>query len=532
MKRSFRKFFKELGGCERLALAALTVLSLVKLWRLDGGLVLGEPDEFIHWEVAQNFSTGWVPRTSGGVWFFQLPLYPFLGWLASLLVGGKYLGLRVVSVAASWLLTFGTFFYLRFKFRDAGEKLLQNWGPAVGALLMTISPMVVYYSRLGLLGMACVSFGMLFLYTFDAAREKDSLRWAVVAGLFLALALLVKYTALIYCLVAGIYWLVEVVRKNWRKDWKKAASFDLEAKTTLVLVILLALTVPVAWILRRQNPYFFKLQTFTSLGFVRDFWRVRGGELTLGYYLKDIGWWLTWPVVVGFLAGLSYFVKRRRDYQVLGLGFLLTALFIIPHTPFYPRYFFPLVPFIVIVAAVGVLSLAGWGRKFVRRIVRSDTMIRIVVSGVVLAFVGGMVPTAWEAFEATDHRLIEDAAFYIRGHSREVDPWIFANYWPNYFGEAAGSSRATWLADSAWEASAYIPGIEKSPLEILGTEGGWVVLEGRYAYSPIFITPESRTKAWQFIRARYEPVAEILDRAPNFPHFRGNQNEVVIYHIK
>ena len=112
-----KKLFNDLNHFEKWMLVILVILSLAKLWWLDGGLVLGEPDEFIHWEVAKNFSTGWVPRTSGGVWFFQLPLYPFLGWLVSLLVGGKYLGLRVVSVGASWLLTFGTFFYLRFKLR-------------------------------------------------------------------------------------------------------------------------------------------------------------------------------------------------------------------------------------------------------------------------------------------------------------------------------------------------------------------------------------------------------------------------------
>ena len=126
----------------------------------------------------------------------------------------------------------------------------------------------------------------------------------------------------------------------------------------------------------------------------------------------------------------------------------------------------------------------------------------------------------------------EDEAAFVREQSEESEPWIFANYWPNYFGEAAGSARATWLADSAWEASAYIPGIEQSPLEILETVGGWVVLESRYAYSPMFITPASRTAAWQFIQKRYEPAVEILDFAPNFPHFRENENKILIYRVE
>lgn len=531
----------------------LTLLVLPRFLGLNNGLVLGEPDEFIHADVAANFAKSWWPMFSGGGWYFELPLYPFLGYLVSLLFPGRYLGLRLVSALASLLLTLGFYWYFsRKSFRRLGF---------IVALLWAISPLSIYYSRLALLDSWAVAFGMLSLFAFDialdptleASKVSESRLWAILAGVFLGLAMLVKYTALIYLLVPMVYFgilslketLISVEDTEGRhravsrplgfKSILRLISHletvNLNITSFLTLVIAFMMTFPLMIILRQHEPYQFKLQTLTTLGFVRDFWRIKGGELTIGDHLRDISWWLTWPVVVlatmGVLAkvkGLKSKVKSKgitdgsEISMVLWLGLLFTCLLVIPHTPFYPRYFLPLVPFIVIFAGIGferILSL---------------TTLPITVYYLLFTFIIILIlPTSIESYRATNHNLIEDTGQYIKSQTKEENLWLFANYWPHFFGRAAETEKATWLADSAWEAKAFVSNVEKSPLEILEEEGSFVVLEELYSYSPMFISPLSRTNAWEYVKENYEPTVVIEDTSPNFPHFRISHNETLIY---
>ncbi|MEK7611038.1 MAG: glycosyltransferase family 39 protein [Patescibacteria group bacterium] len=502
----YRKKIRDL-----LPILFLILLSLFKFYRLPGGINLGEPDEFIHAEVANNFRLGFWPRFSGGYWFFELPLFPYLGYLVSLIYPGNYVGLRIVSVIFSIVLALGIYFYLKFK--------VSARAGLYGSLIFIFSPMAVYYSRLGLLDMGTAACAMLFLFSLDYALSRRSLSFSILSGIFLGGALLIKYSALIYLVVLGLYWLVRNF-KFFKEKLSRSGYFELDTVTTIPLIITFLLTVPLAFFLRRLDPFQFKLQLFTSLGFVRDFWRLKGGELTLAHYGGDIVWWLGWPVMLLALFSLVYLFKEWRRFLVIILGLLLTALFVLPHTPFYPRYFFPLIPF----AAV----LAGLGSEWL--------LIKLKLSrvGSLLLFVAlllSLVPSVYEAWASTQHRLIENTGAYIDGLSQSRNPWIFTSYWPNYFGVAANSTRATWLTSSAWDAGAYVKDISASPLELLGKAGGFVVLENLYSPSPIFIHNPERISAWKLIREQYSPAKIIEDKYPNFPHFSNKKNSAEIYYF-
>ncbi len=499
----------------------LVVLSLFKFYRLNGGINLGEPDEFIHADVANGFRNGLWPRFSGGYWFFELPLFPYLGYLVSLVFPGRYLGLRIVSVVFSILLILGIFFYLKYK--------VSAKAGLFGALIFLLSPMAVYYSRLGLLDMSTTAASMLFLFSLDFALARRSLVFSAIAGIFLGTALLIKYSALIYLIILGLYWLVVNFKifidradlKNLKGKLLQRGYLELDTITTLPLIITFVLTVPLALILRRLDPYQFKLQFFTSLGFVRDFWRIKGGELTIAHYGTDIIWWISIPVLVLLLISVFHFLKMWRSFHVLLLGLILTALFVLPHTPFYPRYFFPIIPFLAVISGAGLARLTD---RFTALPLKPDLFLPVFIV-IILAF------PAYTAWSSSQHNLIEDTGAYIKEVSPKSNPWIFTSYWPNYFGFSAGSTRATWLTGSAWDASAYVKDLSASPLEILGKEGGFVVLENLYSNSPIFIQSPDRLQAWQFIREKEKPIKVIEDTSPNFPHFKAATNRVEIYQL-
>lgn len=511
-------------GRDFLILLLLLLISCFKLYRINGGLVLGEPDEFTHAELARNFHQSPWPYAEnyGGPWYFELPLFPFLGFLFSFIFRDQYyLSLRLVSWLASVFLVWGLYLYLKYK--------LNGKVGLAAALVFLFSPLAVYYSRLGVLEMAVFSFASLFLFTIDFALAKKSWPASAASGFFLGLALLAKYSAFIFVALLGVCFLYSLVGENfkgwrpsnWKKKFAEKEAIVLNLYLTTAAVIFFVTVFPVAFVLRQHDPYHFKHHLLTNLGQIRDFWWTRGRELSVLSYLPDLPFWFTWPVIFLSLFGLFYALKNWRSFRLLLAGFFLTAVFVLPRTPFYPRYSFSLIPFLSVFSAFGLWEV----------FLRFKSRFNLPFSLCLLLFVLLLLPSAGEALLATRHRLVEDVGVYIK-NQREENPWVFANYWPIFFGQAAGSEKATWLADSVWEAKAFVPDASKPPLEILVQEGGFVVLEKLYATSPIFVHPESRLKAFRFVENSLNPQKVIVDPSPNFPHFRESYNEAKVYRVE
>lgn len=499
-----KKLFKN-----RAEMAGLTLILLIvsfRLYGLDGGLVLGEPDEFIHQRVLGNLHNSPWPTYDGIPWLFQMPLYPYLGFFLSFLFSAPYVALRLVSVASSVLLVLATYFFFRAKV----SRRVGFWT----ALFLALSPFSIYISRLALLDATFVSFGLISVYALQLALDRESRTWAWVAGLFLSLALLTKYSALIYLIVAGTVFVFHLLVDNW-DGFRRPGFFRVRLVSLLPLLTVVLLCLPVLIILRSYHPYFFKLQLFTSLGFLRDFWRIKGGELSLLTYLKDLPWWLTWPVLVLFWTGLVYLLKNFRSFPVFWLAFLAALVLVVPFRPFYPRYLYPLVPFIVIIAAFGWESL--WPQFNLAGRATSLALFLILI-----------LPTAVESWAATNHRLVEASGQAVRDFNLK-NPWLFANYWPNVLGAAAGTTRSTWISKSVWDGRAFVADLPTSPAEIFEGEGGFVLLEDLYANSRLFIHPEERRRAWEEISQKFRPIKVVDDPAPNFPHFKSRDNRIRIY---
>lgn len=487
-------------------LLILLLLTLPRFYRLGGGVVLGEPDEFIHQSVVENLHQSPWPAYFGSPWFFQMPLYPYLGFFLSFVFLKPYVALRVVSVLSSVFLILGTYLFFRHK----NSPRSGFWA----ALFLALSPFSIYVSRLALLDSTFVSFGFLFLYAYQIARDKQSKSWSFLAGGLLTLALMAKYSALIYWLVFFAFFLFQFFKDN-RENFAKNENFKINLVDFLPLAISAGIILPILYLMRKHDAYSFKLQLFTSLGFLRDFWRIKGGELSFWYYGGNLAWWLTWPVFALFPLGLALFLKRLRNFAVLAVAFLVTLLVVLPFRPFYPRYFYPVVPLVAILAGVGFERI--WNLR--------KTWLRLLSLLLILTLV---LPTSLEAFDSTSHDLVEKAGQEVQSYGLN-DPWVFTNYWPNIIGRSAKSSRTTWLTRSFWDGRAYVPDLQKAPTEIFRQEGGFVLLEDLYASSRYFINPGERLAAKSEIAKEFPPVKTIIDEASNFPHFRGRSDRIRVY---
>lgn len=498
----------------KLSLTILLLLSLFKFWQLNGGVILAEPDERIYLEAAKSLSRSPFPYLSGIPFFYGLPLHTYLIFLLSKVFPDGYMAGRVLSVLASLGLTMVIYHHVRWKF---GKKSAL-WS----ALFFLLCPFAIFYSRVGIIEMTVAAFSIGSLFAFDYGLTTNNRRHLFLAGLLLGAAVLCKYTALVVGVVeaamVGVK-AMEVIREergNWRRWVKKLPWLAVGA-----LILAAGMVLPVAWAFYQHSPMYFKVQTKKSLGLYDDFWKNFGGEPSgIGLYASLIPWWVSWPILVLGILGVIWVMGKdwRRSWPLL-LTFGLFAWQIFTRAPFNIRYFFPLVPFLCIFSGVGLSLLRGF---FARCKFPSYLFFLFSIFYFLL-----ILPSSFIALQATNHHLVEEVGGYIYSQAGP-NAWIFSNYWPNYFGQAARSERATWLANSAWETGAFVQ-TDRSALEILDKEGGWVVFED--LYSQTLVHPPERTEAWRVIREEYQPVKIIEDRSPNFPQFPSSKNRATIYKI-
>jgi hypothetical protein len=514
---------KFLANRERVFLLILILLSLAKLYHLDGGLVLGEPDEHTHALLTENLKTSPFLQVNGKGWYYGLPLYFYLSYLVSFVFPLRFLALRLVSLLASAALTLGIYLFVK-------EKVSKEAG-FLSALIFLLSPLSIFYSRMGLIEMTVTAFILLFIFSLDRAWEKRNKKLAVLAGLFLGGSILTKYTALPFLFVP-LFFILHSSFKN--PLTRKGEIFPLDLIPTLCLAVAGLIFVPLAFIIYRHEPFFFRQQLSSVLG----------GQTGFGFYLsylRPFVSWLTWPVAILGLIGI-YFVWIKRDWRLRPVlaYFLFTSYFIFTRDELVPRYFLALAPFVSVFAGAGLTVLLTsfgcytnqlnriFGYAIAHRNIRSGK--EVVVVGMVLLLLIFVLPKSHEAFRATQHNVLEEVGQFIKERNTD-DRWIFSNYWPPQVGFAAGTTKSTWLANCAWETQAFSsPPAGKSSLDILQEEGGFVVLEE--IYSVRLINPACRTEAWDYIRQNYEPVKIFTDTSPNFPFTSRTRNKIEVYEME
>lgn len=490
-------------------------------WKLDGGIVLGEPDEVTHWELMENFKKGnFWPAYSGGPWYYELPGLPFFGYLLSFLPG-KFTPLRAFSLLNYWSLAVGLFLWGRWR---RGEKF-----GILAAALWLLSPLAIFYGRLGVLDSGFVSFAFLSLLSLDYALKEKVPKWGILGGVFLAVSLYIKYSALIFVAAIGLYFLLDAVIRN-RKTVSRSETFSIDKSIFLLLASCFILTFPVAFRLFWHDKFLFRLHLFTNLGFIFDDIRKISSTVTLFTYKWDIVWWLSWPIVFLAVVGIFWLVSKSRfprlltllrEYRIFAVTFALVLMALVRQAPFYPRYMLMTVPFFVLLGAFG---LEGLGR--IRGVEKEKRVIGVVGAIGVLAFFWFITVPAWKS---TQNHLIEDACAFVQKDSGGSDPWVFTNYWPHFFIKASRQGKVSWISTDIRDAITYIPGSKRNSFQIIDEEGGYVLLEKRYSYFRALVTNLGKDQAQKLVKEKAKPIEFINSNSLNFPYYRERGNQVDIY---
>lgn len=503
---------------EKVLILVLVLLSLVKFYQLDGGLVLGEPDEHTHALLTENLKTSPFLQVDEKGWYYGLPLYFYLSYLASFAFPIRFLALRIVSLLASVALTFGIYLFVKEK--------ISKQAAFFSSLIFILSPLSVFYSRLGLIEMTVAALIFLFIFAFDRAWERRGKKPALLAGVFLGCAVLTKYTALPFLVIPILYLLYSTLKLNRGKPLE---YLRLDIIPILNLVAAFVIFFPLAFAIYRHEPFFFRQQLQSVLG----------GQTGFGFYpsyLMPFASWLTLPIAVLAVVGI-YFVWAKKEWRLrtfLGY-FLFTAYFVFTRDELVPRYFLVLVAFVSIFAGIAYMILFDClqFKHLSRKSVVSDSYylrLKMTPWAIISLLLLLTAPKSYEAFRATQHNVLEEVGRFINKRNTG-DRWVFSNYWPPQVGYAVGTSKSTWLANCEWETQAFAnPPAGKSALDILTEGGGFVVLEE--VYSAKLRNPTCRTEAWDFIRQNYQPVKIFTDPSPNFPFASQTHNKIEVYEIK
>lgn len=470
-----------------------------KVVNFNGGVILGEPDAIVHAQIVESLIHVGRPLYNGRGFYFEMPAYFYTASIFSQLVfKNPLVSLRFVSYASSVATALILVFYLSKK---EGRKT----GILTG-LLYFLVPLSVFYLRVGVIEPFLV-FGMVGAFCFfDLGRERRSIKFSVVSGLFFSLSLLTKYTILPIFFLTTAYFFYDLLRMNRNILRNNTLYLNLYSLSPLLLGILVF--VPIFLYFYQIDPVNVKWQTLQVLGFyggVKQEFRISR--------ILDFPWFYSWPILVFTTLGFYRVLKNLNKFSFLLLSALLMLGAVLTRLPFYPRYALVLVPFLAI--------FAGLGLGLVRR--------KLVVI-FFLFVVGANLLPLYRAFTASYQTILEDAV-RISKKIYAQPPWVFSNYWPNFFADSYKVKNYSWVTYSNSDLQAFAKGSDGDSPNLLKTEGGVVFLDNLYA--DLHLTqPESRLVAIKDIRNLYKPETSVLATSSNFPFSRKFGNQIDIYIIK
>jgi|GEM_PF-5852896 hypothetical protein len=479
------------------AVFVLTVVIVFKSVKFDGGIILGEPDAFVHSAVVTSLINTGIPAYEGRGFYFDLPAYfATSAVFSNLLFHNPLVALRFVSFLATTLTALIIFFYL---FRKENIKTA-----TLGVFVYFMIPLAWFYLRVGVIEPFLV-FGMVGTFCFfDLARSEKDITFSILSGLFLGLSFLTKYSILPIFGVMVVYFVYDLFAHN--KNFLNDKYLHLSLFSSVPLVLGLLLFLPIFYFFYKLDPETVKWQTLQVLGFyggVKQEFRPSR--------LLEFPWWFSWPIVVLASVGAVRSLINYKKYLPVLLFMVVMLFAILSRLPFYPRYALVLVPFLALFGARG-LSLFKSPRT--------------LVVFVVFIFGVNILPIV-NAYRSADQRLIEDSVVMTRSRGSKLT-WAFSNYWPNYFGKLLPVNNYAWLTYDSPDLRAFAPGESRNALQILNEDGGVVFVENLYA-DLVLTHPQGRLQAINEVKKSYKPTFSVRSTSPNFPHSKKFGDTIDVY---
>lgn len=305
-------------------------------------------DEASYWFSATKMAEDFVNNWDGSL---VLPVAkpPLFLWFSAFLLKigiDGILALRLLSVFSGLGLLIAIYFLVK--------KIFDERKAIIATLVYLLLPFALFYDRLGImetLTVALLTFALLFQFKL---LKNDSLKSAILMGVFLGLANLTKQSGQIgYVLIVFILpgWIF--AEKINRKKLLKLIS------KTSVGILLGALITNILRFSKNFNEYTnFKPARLNdwSLANLSESLNNTFNNLTaIGSWLKS---WLTLPIFVLLVTGIliTILVFKRKAFYLLPIFVIPIVLQAVVATDLFPRYFLILIPAICLFISLTIFQ--------------------------------------------------------------------------------------------------------------------------------------------------------------------------------
>ena len=516
-----------------LAALILIIFGLTRLSFLDGGVLIVEPDEWSYHAATQSLKTdGYPPKIVGTYFFDQVPLFEYLSLPLTFFFPDEntknFVPQRLVSVIASLGTLILIYYFLRKKFNF--------WYGFFGNLFFLLTPLSLFYSKVGLRESLLI-FGILsFFIAFQFLKENDGgafLPKLVLAVTTLTFAIFAKTTGIILLGIPFFYFVISFFERvrisklklgNYKVDIKLTSLKKLKKEISSLILIFIS---PLVLTFLAFLPYYFISKLYlknrlTLLFFSHNLVGTLEKLTNAKQYLESLPFWLTFPFLIFSTFGIYLsFVKRKGFWFDCFLILFLITIFLSANE-FNPRYFVLTTPILVLFAAFGLGEFVFWLKKLKVSII----IVILLVFGLYLS----MLPQSILALKSTNHNLLEMVKDIMQKEKGNIK-FAFSTFWPEIVQYQTGFS-SSWITDSGLDANrpnSYLPNYSPkfdhptSNLIADGLEAFVLILEP--ADPDMF---SERKRAVAQIEKDFNPFIKITDNKPNFP-WTKNPYSLVIY---
>ncbi len=511
----------------------LAIFGFTRFPYLNSGVLIVEPDEWSYHAATQSLKTdGYPPKIVGTYFFDQVPLFEYLSLPLTYFFKDtstkNFAPQRLVSVISSLGTLILIYYFLRKKFNF--------WYGFFGGLFFLLTPLSLFYSKVGLRESSLI-FGILsFFIAFQFLKENDGgafLPKLVLAVTTLTFAIFAKLSGVLLLGLPLFYFFISFFKKI-QFSKKRFGVYKLDVNLNSLSDIkkeavpfLLVFTAPLILTFLVLLPYYFSDKLYLKDRLILLFFSHNlSGTLekltNAKLYLANLPFWLTISFLIFSILGIWISLVKRKSFWFDSLLILFLIALFLSANDFNPRYFVLLTPILTLFAAFGLGEFVFWLKK----IKTPSVIVILLVSGLYLS----MLSQSILALKSTNHNLLERAED-IMEKERDNLKFAFSTFWPEIIQYQTGFS-SSWITDSGLDANRpnsylpnYSPKFDHPPANLIadGLEAFVLILEP--ADPDMF---SERKRAVTQIEKKFEPITKITDDKPNFP-WTKNPYSLVIY---
>lgn len=350
-----------------------------------------------------------------------------------------------------------------------GLKIFDRSVALLSSVFLITEKNMLAYSVVGLTEVEFIFFSLVSIYFFFSCFENKNRGKIIVSALFLGLAFLTRYEAVLIGIAYVIYFVYKE-RLAWIKD-----------KNILVAIVILFLTIS-PWLYRNYlvfgNPIDIGYATGEALSTSAESMSsmtYRVSNKMIGYLISLSIYAITPTLVMLGLAGAVFCIfekNEKRDFlKFISLLFLIYLVFFAFTQTWTMRYFYIFIPFVSLFASYCLIRIYSLIRA------EDEIKAKVVVGIMILTVLGG---SSWLAVEEIrgDKTPIYTEGFSIYEENGEwiknnlpKDSIIITNHWMESF----YSNRCCYIMDNISDLDRAIEDCEKWNLSVYLDLDGYLI---------------------------------------------------------